>query len=185
MNNIWFSSDTHYFHSNIIKYCKRPFSSALEMNNKLIENWNSVIKPNDTVYHLGDVGFCSESHLMNILDQLNGNKVLILGNHDKMIKKSKGLKLKFTEIYDYYELKVKDDNVPGGIQLIILCHFPLLSWNQMRRGSFMLHGHTHGTIKYPFIAKILDVGVDNLNYFPISYENVKRRLLSIEFSNNI
>ena len=83
--DIWVLSDSHFNHNNIIKYCGRPFQDADEMNWKIVENWNSVVKPQDKVYHLGDVymggGFTRE-YTENLLSKLNGHKRLILGNHD-------------------------------------------------------------------------------------------------------
>lgn len=85
MRNIFVVSDTHFNHENIIKFCNRPYASAKEMNEALVENWNSVVRPQDKVYHLGDVymggGFPRESTL-RLLKSLNGHKRLILGNHD-------------------------------------------------------------------------------------------------------
>jgi calcineurin-like phosphoesterase family protein len=79
IRDIWVVSDTHFGHDNIIKYCDRPFANATEMDEALIENWNSVVKDGDIVYHLGDVYF-SEGH--KALPKLKGRKRLILGNHD-------------------------------------------------------------------------------------------------------
>lgn len=83
--NIWVISDTHFNHENIIKFCDRPFKNAKAMNELLVEYWNSVVKPQDKVYHLGDVymggGFPREDTL-KLLKSLNGHKRLILGNHD-------------------------------------------------------------------------------------------------------
>lgn len=82
---IWVTSDTHFNHENIIKYCGRPFANAELMNEYMVEMWNSVVKPGDKVYHLGDVymggGFDREDTLRT-LSKLNGHKRLILGNHD-------------------------------------------------------------------------------------------------------
>ena len=77
------ASDTHFNHENIIKYCNRPFSSVEEMNLKLIDNWNSVIKPEDTVFFLGDFCLGGKEDIINIGSKLNGHKVMIMGNHDK------------------------------------------------------------------------------------------------------
>ena len=80
MRDIWVTSDTHFNHNNIIKYCDRPFADADEMNEALIENWNSVVKDGDIVYHLGDVYMGGK--IEPILRRLKGRKRLILGNHD-------------------------------------------------------------------------------------------------------
>ena len=80
---IYFTSDTHFYHKNIIKYCNRPFKDEIDMNNKLIDNWNSIVTNNDTVYHLGDFALTSYNNLKDIFNKLNGNIILIRGNHDR------------------------------------------------------------------------------------------------------
>lgn len=79
---IWFTSDHHFGHANIIKYCNRPYNSVAHMNALMVSAWNSVVEPEDTVYYLGD--FAMQPHMVTaILPTLNGTKVLIAGNHDK------------------------------------------------------------------------------------------------------
>ncbi len=107
MSKIWFTSDTHYYHSNIIKYCNRPYKDVEEMNEALIRNFNAVVRPEDTVYHLGDFGFSHVDKLKYILSRLNGNKVLIYGNHDKVIRGASGaFQSSFNFIKDYLEISV-------------------------------------------------------------------------------
>jgi calcineurin-like phosphoesterase family protein len=171
---IFFTSDTHFDHANVIKYSNRPYKDVDEMNNMLINNWNSVVSPNDTVYHLGDVSFGSAERTDKIFNRLNGDIKLCYGNHDKLIKKTKTLQDRFSEIRDYYEIKVQTRN--GGSNMIVLCHFPMVVWNRSHHGSWMLHGHCHGNLKYPMKARIMDVGVDPCNYFPISQPEVEQRL---------
>ena len=82
MSKIFITSDTHFSHKNIIKYCNRPFSSVEEMNSVLTDNWNSIVSKDDLVIHLGDFSFGRTiESIKNHLDKLNGNKILILGNH--------------------------------------------------------------------------------------------------------
>jgi len=78
---IWFTSDTHFYHKNIIKFTNRPWNTVEEMNNALINNWNEVVKPNDTVFHLGDFAFTSNGNWKKLINELNGKIYLILGNH--------------------------------------------------------------------------------------------------------
>jgi calcineurin-like phosphoesterase family protein len=84
---IFFTSDTHFGHHNIIKYCGRPFKDANDMNESFIRNWNSVVGVDDDVYHLGDVSFMSKQQTINIIKKLNGRIYLVSGNHDRNYRK--------------------------------------------------------------------------------------------------
>jgi calcineurin-like phosphoesterase family protein len=172
MSKVWFTSDHHFGHENIIKYCNRPFVSVDEMNRAMIVNYNSVVAYNDVVYFVGDVGFMQEDVLVTILSRLNGMKILIYGNHDKVIRKAKDkFDRCFASMHEYLEVSLDR-------QKFILCHYPMLSWNGSGRGNIMLHGHAHGNTNYGHIKdmKIMDVGVDCHNYFPISADDVMRMM---------
>lgn len=173
---IFLTSDTHFWHRNILKYCPRPWNTVEEMNEGLIQNWNSVVKPDDTVYHLGDFAFCGNNKLKAILGRLAGKICLIKGNHDSYKNLSKTGR--FEWIRDYYELKVEDPELPRGYQGFVLCHFPFLTWNQKDNGSVNLHGHTHASLSVDYDEKRIDVGVDNplWNYTPVSYAQIKEEL---------
>lgn len=172
---VFFTSDTHFGHENVIKYSNRPFNNKDEMDRAMIENWNSRVGPNDLVYHLGDVFFHKEDRALSIIKQLNGQKFLVYGNHDKTIKRSEALKSQFVQTCDYHEISIEGQD-------IVLCHYPMLTWNKSSHGSWHLHGHCHHNLKYPFKMKILDVGVDGpeYNYSPLSFNDVSKRLKSIE-----
>lgn len=172
--SVFFTSDTHFGHANVIKYCNRPFKSSEEMDEALIENWNSVVSPGDTVYHLGDFGFGRADFLSRILWRLNGNKSLVLGNHDKTIKNQVGLFLKdglLREVVPYKEISVNK-------QHIVLCHYAMRVWNKSHYGSWMLYGHSHGTL--PPHGKSVDVGTDSKwvlgspKYAPLSFDEIQR-----------
>lgn len=177
-NNIWFTSDTHYGHANILKYSKRPFDNIEQMNAALVDTWNQQVQPSDTIYHLGDVSFMDERKTYALLSRLNGNKILIYGNHDKMIKKSAELRSLFGSIHDYKEIYIDNIGSKGGKSAVIMSHFPMMTWNKAHHGSFMLHGHCHGNLTYPWKAKIMDVGVDPQGYRPISAAEVLNTLSS-------
>lgn len=164
---VWFTSDTHFGHNNIIKYSRRPYRDKHEMDEAIIENWNSRVRPDDVIYHLGDVFFTGVERAIEVLNRLNGQKFLVLGNHDKVIKQSNEVQSLFTSISDYREITVEG-------QAIVLSHYPMMTWNKSGRGSWMLHGHCHGNLKYPFEAKIHDVGVDPNGYFPISFQEIQK-----------
>lgn len=162
---LYFTSDTHFLQKSIITHCNRPFKDVFEMNEVLIDNWNSVISPNDTVYHLGDfslskVNSVCANDLLKIFKRLNGHKNLIEGNHDyKKVKK-----LPWASVKSYDKLKI-------GNKFIVLFHYPILSWDRKSYGSIMLHGHGHGELNAD-IPNLLDVGTDCHNYTPISLDQV-------------
>lgn len=167
---IHFTSDLHFGHANIIRFCQRPFSSKEEMDEAIIDNWNKVVKPTDTVFNLGDLAFCELDKLTSILDRLNGNHQLILGNHDKIVTKNKKYLLDngfLNGVHNYYELKLDR-------QLIILFHYGQRVWNKSHHGSIHLYGHSHSTL--PPYGKSVDVGIDckeiTSEYRPISLDEV-------------
>jgi calcineurin-like phosphoesterase family protein len=166
------TSDHHFGHKNIIKFCNRPFMKGIfpdveGMDEFLIDAWNSKVPQGATVYYLGDFGFVREDRLVSILGRLNGNKLFIRGNHDKNIRGHKVMK-HIGWIKDYYETHTPDKTK------IVMCHYPMMSWNGGYRGSWMLHGHSHGNMG-PQTKRILDVGVDTRDDFaPYSYEEIAK-----------
>ena len=169
---IYFISDTHWGHANIIKYCNRPYQSVQEMDAALITNWNAVVKPEDEIYHLGDFTFYRDPvKVGGILNRLNGKKYFIWGNHDQVFKKNPYLLDNFVWSKDYYELKT-----PGNPP-IVLMHYPILVWNGGHHGSIMLHGHDHGGVDYlDKPTTRYDVGVDaeDNNQFPVSLDKIMK-----------
>lgn len=171
-NSTWFVSDTHWGHTNIIKYCDRPFETIEEMNETLIRNWNDRVKSEDDVYHLGDVCLGKIEESVKILSRLNGKKHLVAGNHDKKNRFKPEFIGQWEWIKDYHELEF-------GKQLVVLHHYSHRVWNKSHHGSFSLCGHSHGSLKATLPTtldqgKCLDVGVDVHNFAPISYGQVKR-----------
>ena len=161
----FFTSDTHFYHTNIIKYCNRPFADAVEMTNKLIDNWNSKIQPGDMVYHLGDFTFGQDSMVVtSLLSRLQGDIILIKGNHDKLAWANRG---RFFAFHDSYH----ETTING--QRITMCHYAMKVWNKSHYGSWHLYGHSHGTLPDDPTSRSFDVGVDCHNYFPLSFEEVE------------
>lgn len=169
MSNIFFTSDHHFGHHGIIKLAKRPFESVAEMNEVMIEKWNEKIKKNDMVYHLGDIGLLSSSKLKIILDKLNGRIHLVKGNHDNFNNECAS---RFEWIKDYHELKLPDPDSANN-RLIVMMHYPLITWRGKYSGAYHLFGHSHGGLPVNTKRKAIDVGVDCHNFHPISYEEVK------------
>lgn len=178
----WFTSDTHYGHANVIGFCDRPFMDVVHMENALAGAHNAIVKPDDIVYHLGDFIWSPKpAEWLRIFDMLNGRFRIIRGNHDLPLRKNLALMLahpKIEWVKDYAEEKI------DGIK-VVLCHYPLGTWNRARHGSFHLHGHCHGTWTQSFPRSIahgrsMDVGVDCWDYRPLSFENVRGVLEAIE-----
>jgi calcineurin-like phosphoesterase family protein len=174
-DKLFFTSDTHFGHVNIIKYCDRPFVDNEEMTNTLIDNWNMVVPKDGTVFHLGDFALCSTGYCQGIMSQLNGNLYLIVGNHEKTVLKPKHLRDRFVQLADILEIKVVDQELGPEYAYIVMCHYPMLSWNHSYHGSWHLYGHVHGTLNHPN-PNALEVGVDPNEFTPLSYLEVKTRI---------
>lgn len=172
----YFGSDYHLGHRNIIKYSNRPFDNIEEMAHAIISRNNEVVKETDLLYMLGDIYLGNGYGLAReILSQMNGIKHWIIGNHDSK-KLIKNLSDCFVWHKHYERLTIRK-------QTIILCHYPLFSWEKMQYNSWMLHGHSHGNIKDVEIKigdktfnfydnKIIDVGIDTNNYYPYSFDDL-------------
>lgn len=178
-DNIWFTSDTHFGHNNIIKYCNRPFTSVEEMDEHLIQSWNQLVNVDDLIICGGDFSLCNTKKTKSVLSQLNGNKILIRGNHEKSVLGNKETRDFFNGgIYDLLNITIIDDEVEYGFQDIILCHYPMLTWDKSHRGSWQLFGHVHGMLdNNPALSpNQMDIGVDSHNFKPISYQEVKEQI---------
>ena len=174
---IFFTSDSHFGHFNIIEYCNRPFKSVMDMDEELIFRWNSVVQSGDDVYHLGDFCMGRKSVPNMWLPRLNGNVHLIRGNHDYKVE-GQG----FASVQDYKELKIKKKKLK-----FVLFHYPVNSWNgcfvdrcKKRMPSWHLFGHVHGRLTSEVGSKTwgdrlaMDVGVDSNDYYPVSLLKVQR-----------
>lgn len=163
-NNIFFTADTHFGHTNIIKYCKRPFDSVEEHDEVLIKNWNSRVGKGDDVYHLGDFAFGSQKRVKEIVSRLNGRIFLLRGNHDKPINGD--VVNSFVWVKDYHEMKTDE------FRKVCLFHYPMRTWRSKHYGSVHLHGHCHGNLNHYGEKNIFDVGVDCWDYAPVSVEEI-------------
>ncbi len=167
------TSDFHLGHLNIIKYCNRPFSSVEEMDQEIIRRCNELVKPDDTLYFLGDwaltggafkkPGLAAEHYRRQI--RCN-NIILIWGNHDKKGKKDPLFQAQFKACHDFLETYIED-------QRYTLCHYALKVWNKSHHGAFHLYGHSHGTLPDDPNSRSFDCGVDCHNFYPISHGKVK------------
>lgn len=169
MSETYFTSDHHFFHNNILKHqsdTRHIFDNVYDMNEKMIEIWNSTIKNEDCVYYLGDISFGNDIQTQELLNRLNGKIFYILGNHDKVINKNKEIQKRFEWIKDYYYLKLYNEK-------IVLCHYCFEIWNQHHYGSWHLYGHSHGTFSDFSNRKRKDIGVDTHNFLPYSFDEIK------------
>lgn len=185
---VWFTSDWHFHHDRILEFHpkrKEIFGSTVEeATEKMIKLWNTVVNKNDIVYILGDMCLGTVEQKMKLLIRLNGNKVLILGNHDKI---PDHLRCYFNHIITIKTIRFKKSvyNFLYRDLEVIMCHFPLLSWEHKEKKSIMLHGHCHGTIdQINKESKELrvDVGIDSeiSTYNLVSLEKIARYMKKIE-----
>lgn len=170
---VYFISDTHFYHNNIIKYCNRPFSNVEEMNRVMIDKWNSIVKDEDTVYHLGDFCLSSDDNLRDIFFKLNGNIILIRGNHDRK-------PARYYEDIGFTVLK----NAPIKLEeyKLMLSHVPV-PISKVPSGYINLHGHIHNkkiSDEYPNDIyppdKYINVSVDVTDFEPISIDKIRKRV---------
>jgi len=156
---IFFTADLHFNHRRIIQYCNRPFETIEEMNETIIINWNSKVKPADLVYVVGDVGF---GKLDKIMRRLNGFKFLIIGSHDKTA---------VSDYSDYFVDTTPLHRIRIGRQDVILCHYCMRVWPRSHYNSWHLFGHSHNRLQP--VGKSLDVGVDGHGFFPWSWQEIR------------
>jgi len=179
VSEVFFTSDTHFCHANIIKFCGRPFKDVHEMNEVLIDNWNKTVGPHDIVYHLGDFCFAGSAAWHSLLGQLNGRIHLILGNHDE-----KNIRQGYMNLFESVSFQ---KHLIIGPNNFYLNHYPYLCYPGHHSHTYQLFGHVHSSpFKFDGIdAKRMqdnikstqyDVGVDWNNFKPISYTDLIKRL---------
>lgn len=162
--NIYMTSDLHFGHQNICQYENRPFGTSNHMDNTLIKNWNRTVKKEDTVYVLGDFtlnGSENISKVRSITRKLNGRKILIYGNHDRL-SPQQYIECGFhATVYPYLEFQ------PGWL----LMHDPSVA-NQLENYEICLCGHVHSLFFDIPDKRILNVGTDLWNYKPVSLKEI-------------
>lgn len=174
---IWFTSDPHFGHRNIIQYSGRPFVDLEAHDETLLANWNAYVQPADVIYCLGDFAFYrKQGEIERLLGRLHGTKFLITGNHDhEATRTAKG----WAKVTPYHEITPV---VGGQKQLICLYHYRMVVWNRSHHGSWALHGHSHGTLPKNFQSRTIDVGVDCYNYFPASLDQIAEDMKAYSFT---
>ncbi|MBP1989963.1 phosphoesterase [Paenibacillus eucommiae] len=160
MRHDYFISDHHFGHKHIIDFESRPFQDAEEMTRYMVESWNSVVGEEDKVFHLGDFSFLNRDKTKEIVNALNGYKVLILGNHDRGRSRSWWLDVGFDEVSEHP---------------IVYKNFFFLSHEPMYMNKHMpyvnVHGHIHGQ-KYEG-KSYFNVCVEHWDYKPLSFEQIR------------
>jgi calcineurin-like phosphoesterase family protein len=157
----FFTSDQHFGHwtnaeRNIIKYCRRPFSSIEEMDEVLIARFNSLVSKNDITIHAGDFTLAKKEAAYQYAARLNGTNIFLKGSHDYW--------LKGTKYHEIWEGMIEK-------QYVVVCHYAMRTWARSHYNSWQLYGHSHG--KLPPIGKQWDIGVDNNDFYPVSFEKLK------------
>lgn len=163
----YFISDIHFSDERIMKLCSRPFDDTIEMDEYIINCWNNKVKATDDVYILGDI---SKEYSPNIYSQLNGKKHLILGNHDYAFRNELQLSDCFVEVVDIKTIFIYDKKV-------ILCHYPIMDWEDSHLGSIHLYGHIHNKnlpdIKNYYKDKLaFNASADVIGFIPRTLEEL-------------
>lgn len=174
-SKVFFTSDTHFYHGNIIRFCTRPFKDVEVMNETIISNWNNTVGQDDIVFHLGDFCLGGSAEWTKILDRLNGKIYLIMGNHDL-----KNIRQGYIDRFEYVAMQM---HIEIGKQKIYLNHYPFLCFDGGYKDVWQLFGHVHtrknntgidaARLQYLYPTQY-DVGVDNNNFTPVSFQQVKR-----------
>jgi calcineurin-like phosphoesterase family protein len=177
---IWFTSDLHFGHANIIELCNRPFDSIQHMNDMLVENWNSTVSNDDTVYVVGDFAMGIIADNLPIAQRLNGDKRLILGNHDRPFPTGKNLDRWYKEYSQYFtDIRITETVIVENISFEIN-HFPFYGDSHegdrfsdfipIDNGQYLIHGHIHSTNK--IVDNMIHVGTDAWDYKPASIDDI-------------
>lgn len=166
----YFTADCHFGHSNVIRFCNRPFFDAEEMDRCLLENWNSRVRPADTVYIIGDMFFRPQYDPEVILKKLHGRKHLVLGNHDPSWFN------KDPERYGrFFETVTPLCEVSDGAHRLVCCHYPMMTWpHSGKENCYHIFGHIHNDREHTFwpllasYERALNAGVDVNGFQPVT-----------------
>ena len=163
----YITSDLHFGHSNIKKFCpvsRARFSENTDhMNEQMIKEWNEIVEPEDTVYILGDVAFMSGSDAGRMMMRLNGTKILIEGNHDRKTLQDATFRNAFAEVHKYLDINY------NGTKCVMF-HYPIAEWDQMHRGALHFHGHLHGGVSGMEDFRARDMGMDATGFIAVPME---------------
>jgi calcineurin-like phosphoesterase family protein len=191
---VFFTSDHHFDHANIIKFCNRPHESVYDMNEDLVRKWNERVDEKDTVYHLGDV--CLNNGGLRFVNRLNGIKYLIAGNHDRVFPKHKKYMKEMKRYLNagFDQVFFAPQEFMFGRTKAILWHLPYPfkpdpanvnfsyddrynEWRIKDEGQWLVHGHTHG--KWKKRKRMIDIGVDAWGGYPVSEAEVSELMSAL------
>lgn len=164
---IYTLSDNHFFHKKIIEYENRPFKNINEMNDYMIYKWNSIVKQDDNVLYVGDFSFANKEKTKNILKSLNGEKILIKGNHDGTVKRN--LDIGFADVFPYW--------YNGGLLAVHNPNRLLADLNHLyEECDVAIYGHIHTKkfIEYDNLMKAVNVSAELWDYTPVSIDFIKK-----------
>jgi calcineurin-like phosphoesterase family protein len=170
----WITADLHFGHHRIMDFCPdtRPFKDTEDMNQSMIREWNETVEPGDTVYILGDFAFLPSNKAVAVLNQLNGDKILIEGNHDRTLLKDPVFRHCFKEVHSYYEMTYNKT-------FVVMFHYPVFDHNRAGHGSIMLHGHRHGQ-PTGIPGRIMDVGYDATGKIVVEIDEVIQKMKLVD-----
>lgn len=161
----WYTADPHFGHENIITYCNRPFRDADEMDAAILANYADCVAPDDDFWIIGDFGFGGiprAAFLRSVFDRLPGRKHLIVGNHDGKAT----LGLPWASVSQLTEFK-------DGGQRVVLCHYPMITWNGARYGAIQIFGHVHDN--WLGTRNSVNAGVDVWDFKPVRIQDLAAR----------
>jgi calcineurin-like phosphoesterase family protein len=166
----WYTADLHFGHENVIRFCKRPFASVAEMDRVMIERLQAAVQPDDDLWIVGDFAFGGAQSrpdvLASLFSRIPGRKHLVKGNHDIGSKSASVLGLGWESVHDIAE--IRDEG-----RRLVLCHYPMITWNGARKGALQLFGHVHQN--WPGSRNSVNVGVDHWDFRPTRVAEIERR----------
>lgn len=201
LDKIFFWSDPHFGHRNVLKFCNRPYENIDEMHEDFIKRYNSVVPKDGTCIWVGDCFFCGKTKARAVMNKLNGQKVLVLGNHDRKMAHMYSIGFDFVcnymEMYiagfpvkiKHYPSKWSSNKLYNWFRLDFLAKYfgrgtklQLFRWCKPRYferypepdGRWLIHGHTHSEEPYDLPNKTIHVGVDAWDYSPVSYREIEK-----------
>lgn len=163
----WVTSDLHFGHANIMKFCPQArarFNNDVDyMNETMVTEWNSLVQSDDLVYILGDVAFLPAQKAVEYMKRCNGRKILVRGNHDRKLLNDPSFQRCFEEVHYYLDITYNGTKV-------VMFHYPIAEWDQMHRGSVHFHGHLHGGTSGLEEYRARDMGMDATGFIVIEME---------------